>query len=234
MKTSLTIGLAALVTSTLFAADSSPKDDVMAAVKRLEQKPNYSWISTPVVPDDAPFKPSPTEGKTEKGGITLMTTSMMENKLRIVMKGEKGAATDQEGKWKSFSELEKEEGPGRFIALMARDNKVPAKEAAQLVPLARELKKDGDVYSGDLTEAGAKELQAFRPPEGDPPTVNNAKGSVKFWLSNGDLTKYEFKLKGNINFNGNEIVNDRNTTVQIKDVGNTKVMLSDEARKKVE
>ena len=61
----------------------------------------------------------------------------------------------------------------------------------------------------------------------------NLKGSVKFWVKNGALIKYEFHLQGKIDFNGNEFPNDRTTTVEIKEVGATKVEVPEAARKKI-
>ena len=56
---------------------------------------------------------------------------------------------------------------------------------------------------------------------------------MKFWLKEGVLSKYEVKVKGTVSFNGNEFDNDRTTTVEIKDVGSTKVEVPSEARKKL-
>jgi hypothetical protein len=221
----------ALLAGTLRGAE--PKDEVVNAAKQLGEKDNYSWRTTVVVPEDARFKPGPTEGKTEKGGYTLLNITFNENEIKAVLKGDKGAAT-MEGEWQSFSELANSEGPGRFMAMRLRDYKAPAEQAATLANQTKELKKDGDAYSGDLTEEGAKQLLSFRPRGGgEAPTVSDAKGSVKFWVKDGALTKYEFKVKGKMSFNGNDFDQDRATTVVIKDVGTTKVNVPEEAKKKV-
>jgi len=55
---------------------------------------------------------------------------------------------------------------------------------------------------------------------------------VKFWAKEGVLSKYEFKLQGKMSFNGNDTDVDRTTTVEIKDVGTTKVTVPEEAKKK--
>ena len=55
------------------------------------------------------------------------------------------------------------------------------------------------------------------------PEPKNAKGSVKFWVKDGLLAKLELKLQGIINFNGEDRDVNRTTTVEIKDVGTTKV-----------
>jgi hypothetical protein len=232
MRTQVLFGIATLTAASLLAADTTPKDEVVNAAKKLSDQPNYSWRTTIVVPDDAPFKPGPTEGSIEKGGFMWISLSMMDNKMEAVTKENKGAIK-QEGAWKSLEDFDKEEGFGRMPALIVRGIKPPAKEAAELAAAAKELKADGDVISGELTEEGAKRLQKFGPPDGEGPTVSDAKGSVKFWVKDGALKKYEFKLKGKISFNGNDFPNDRTTTVEIKEVGTTKIEVPEAARKKI-
>jgi hypothetical protein len=233
MKQTLVFAAAvALLSGTLQGAE--PKDEVVNAAKQLGEKENYSWHQTVVVPEDAQFKPGPTDGKTEKDGFTFVSITFNDNEIKAVLKGDKGAATNMEGEWQSLSELANSEGPGRFMAMRFRDFKAPAAQAAMLATRTKELKKDGDVISGDLTEEGAKEMMSFRRRNGgEAPTVSDAKGSVKFWVKDGTLTKYEFKVKGKMSFNGNDIDQDRTTTVVIKDVGTTKVNVPDEAKKKI-
>jgi hypothetical protein len=225
---------AALVAASLMAADSEPKADITSAAKKLGENDNYSWRTTVVVPEDAPFKPGPTEGKTEKEGFTWLSMSFGDNEMKAVLKGDKGAALGPDGDWQSLSELANAEGPGRFMAMRLRTFKAPAAQAAQLAGYTKDLKKDGDLYSSELTEEGAKTLLSFRPRGGgDAPGVSNAKGSVKFWLKDGALTKYEFNVKGTVSFNGNDMDQDRTSTVVIKDVGTTKVTVPEEAKKKM-
>ncbi len=237
MRKILVFGAATvLLTFALNAADagSGPKDAVLKAAKALADKPNYSWRMTTVVPENAPFRPGPWDGQAEKDGITHVTLTFGENTSQFVLKGDKGAATTQEGGWQSLSEMENGEGMVRFFAGMIRNFKAPAAQVEQLASFTKDLKKDGDAYSGDLTEEGAKTLLSWRSRTGgDAPTVSGAQGSVKFWLKDGALAKYELKLKGKVSFNGNEFDNDRTTTVEIKDVGSTKLNVPDEAKKKL-
>jgi hypothetical protein len=233
MKKRILSGLAALIASSLMAADSTPKELVTAAAKKLGAQTNYTWTATVVVPDDAPFKPGPTQGKAEKEGFVVLSLSIFDNQVQAVLKGKKGAATTEDGSWKTTEELEQQEGPGRFMGILLRVIKRPTDEAAELASFANDLKKDGDAYASDLTEEGAKTLQTFKMPGGDSMSVTEAKGSAKFWVKDGALTKYEFKLKGKMKFGDNEFPNDRTTTVEIKDVNNTKVEVPEAARKKL-
>lgn len=231
-KTLLSAALVTIGSVSLLAADASPKDDISAAATKLVEKGNYSWKTTVVVPESAQFKPGPTEGQTEKGGYTHLSMKFGDNTTEAVVKGDKAAATNQEGAWQSLADLENAEGPARFLGMMLRNIKTPDAQVVELAGYAKELKKDGEAYASDFTDEGAKNLMRFRR-GGDGPTVSNAKGSVKIWVKDGVLAKYEFNVKGSINFNGNDIDVDRATTVEIKDAGTTKVSVPDEAKKKL-
>jgi hypothetical protein len=235
MKCKLFSGIVFLMAGAMFAADSTPKESVTNAVKKLAEKANYSWKTTVVVPENAPFRPGPTEGKTEKDGFTHVTMNIFDNTMQFVLKGGKGAFTGQDGGWQSVAEAEGEEGPGRFMAMMVQNYRTPAVEASELASFTKELTKDGDVYASDLTEEGAKTFLTFRRRAGggEGPTVTNPKGSVKFWLKDGIITKYEFKVKGTVKWGENEFENDRTTTVEIKDVDATKLSVPEEAKKKL-
>jgi hypothetical protein len=239
MKRNILFGAMILLAGSLFAADASPKDEVKAAAKALGNQTNYSWKATVESPNGGGRFNGPTEGKTELGGFTWLSLSMRDNTVEGVLKGGKGAAKTEDG-WQSLAELSQDNGdggfnPNQFLARRMQSFKAPAAEAADLADKAKELKKDGDAWAGDLTVDGAKSLLTFgRPGTGDnAPTVTDPKGSVKFWIKDGQLTKYQFHVQGNMSFNGNERDVDRTTTVQIKDVGTTKLQVSDDAKKKL-
>jgi len=133
-----------------------------------------------------------------------------------------------------LSEAADAEGPTRFIAGVLRNFKAPAAEAQDLASKASDLKKDDDAYAADLSADAAKSLMTrFRRPGGEAPEVSDPKGSVKFWTKDGNLSKYQYHVKGKMNFNGNDIDIDRTTTVEIKQVGDTKVDVPEEAKKKL-
>jgi hypothetical protein len=62
------------------------------------------------------------------------------------------------------------------------------------------------------------------------PEIAGAKGSVKFWIKDGLISKYEFNVQGKVTFGDQKREINRTTTVEIKDVGTTKVELPDEAK----
>jgi len=240
MKRHILPGLMALLAAPLLAADSSPKDDVKKAAAALGSQTNYTWQATVEVPADSPFKPGPTDGKTEKGGYTTLSFSFGDNTTEAVTKGTNGAVKTEDG-WKTLAEAMKDNGDGgfnptMFMARVVQNYRLPAVEAASLADDTKELKKDTNSISGDLTEAGAKEFLTFRRRGngGDGPTVTNAKGSVKFWVKDGKLVKYQYHVQGTVNFNGDDHDVDRTTTVEIKDVNTTKIVVADDVKKKLQ
>lgn len=234
----------AVVAGTALVAVAAPKDEVADAARKLADAQNYSWTSKTERAGGGGgggFGGGPVEGKTQKGGPTHLSMQMRDNTLEAVKQGDKGAVKTQEG-WQSFEEVQQAaegQGPGRgFIVMRVRNIKAPAEEAQDLASKAKELKKSGDAYESELTEEGAKELMTFRGGRGGnanftPPEPTGAKGSVKFWVKDGQLAKYEYRVQGSISFQGQDREIDRTTTVEVKDVGSTKVEVPAEAKAKM-
>lgn len=237
MKRQSLFSAIALLAVSLTVGQAAPQDEIKAAAKKLGD--NYSWKSTTENANGRNFG-GPTEGKMADG-TTFISMTRRDNTVEAVLVGtNKGALKTPDG-WRSLSEAAEANGDGggfnwtAFTARMLQNHKAPAEEAAELAGEAQDLKQDGDVYSGTLNEAGAKSLLSFRRGRGNDngPEISNAKGSVKFWVKDGQLTKYESKVQGTISFNGNDRDVDRTTTVEIKDVGATKVEVPEEAKKKM-
>ena len=238
IKKSILSGILALVAGSLLAADSTTKDDVKAATKALAD--NYSWHTTTAAPNagggGGRFRPGPTDGKTA-AGTTWLEMTRGTNVTDAVLTGGKGAVKMQDS-WQSLADLAADDGgggfnPRMFMGRMLQNFKAPAAQAGELADGAKELAKADDAISGDLTEDGAKALLSFGPPGGGGPAISNAKGSVKFWVKDGKLAKYELHVSGSIDFNGNTRDVDRTTTVEIKDVGTTKVEVPEDAKSKL-
>ncbi len=231
-KTLVFAALGMFSATVLFAADGDAKAEVKAAAKKVGS--NYSWTSTPKMEGGGGggnFRPGPTDGQTADGVIHLKST-FGDRTMESVAKGEKVAFKGEDG-WETADD--QSQGPGQFIARRMKTYKAPAIEAADLADKAKSLKNADGVISGDLTEEGAKELLSFgRRPNADRPAAKDAKGSVKFWVKDGALTKYEYNVQGKVTGRDDaEVSVNRTTTVEIKDVGNTKLTLSDEAKKKL-
>ncbi|HMC27069.1 MAG TPA: hypothetical protein VKM56_04650 [Verrucomicrobiae bacterium] len=231
MKTSLvTVSALALFTCSVISAE--PAADVKAAAKKLAAKPNYSWTSTPKSESGNTPGSGPTEGQTEKDGFTYVTFSIGNNDIELAFKGDK-AAIKREGEWAGLEELQ---GDNAWIARRLKQFKAPAAEAEDLIEKVEDLKKgENGVYTGDLTESGVKELFSRLRRRETGPTPEGAKGWAKFWITDGVLSKYQYKVQGKLTVGEDkrEVEINRTTTVEIKDLGSTKVKLPEEAKKKL-
>ena len=236
MKKNILFGAVLLMAGSLLAADSTPKDDVTAAAKKLADT-SYSWKQTLDLGPNSQFTPGPTEGKTEKDGYTWLSSSFQDNTSIGLSKGKKVAVKTDEG-WKTAEELGDGGGgfdPNTFMARRMQNLKTPADEIQDIVSKTGELKIDGDVISGDLTKEGAESMLTFGFGRrgGNRPPPKDAKGSVKIWLKDGAISKYETKVSGKVDRQGEEMDIERTTTIDIKDVGNTKIEVPDDAKKKL-
>jgi hypothetical protein len=240
MKTTLLVSLTALVALPAQAADLS--DDVKAAARKLADKPNYSWsakVETAQQGQGRGFG-GPPSGKTEKDGYTLLTYAMGERSIEAVRKGDKVAVKSGDD-WKSAEELAADSGDGagnrqRFMGRMVQQAKLPASDAQELAGRVKDLKKEGDTYSATLTAEGIKEMFAFgrRPGgEGGGPDTSGLKGTAKFWVKDGVLSKYETRIEGKMTFGQNERDINRATITEIQEVGSTKIEVPAEAKKKL-
>jgi hypothetical protein len=241
MKKQFCIGSLMLVAASVFAADAGPKADVAAAAKKLAEAGDYSWTANIDLGPNARFTPGPTEGKTDKDGYTSLSVTFNDNTSEGAARAGKVVVKTDDG-WKTAEEASADDGgggfnPARFMARRMQNLKLSAAEVQELLTQCAELQKVGDVYSADLTEAGAKALATMGfggRRGGQAPPPSNVKGSVKFWVQDGVLSKYQLKVSGRRqNRDGDEMDFERTTTVEIKDVGKTKLDLPEEAKKKL-
>lgn len=233
MKTAISAALSLLVAASAWAADTNSADQVKAAITKLKAETNYSWTVKTELPSMG-FTPDPMEGKTEKDGFTLVTQNFNDNMLQAAFKGEK-AAMNVEGSWVLAGTNTDESQMGWWLAY----TKPAAVEAGDLLAKAKSLKAgDGGLLSSDLSEEGAKELLTFGRRSGGngPPPAKNAKASVKFWLKEGALSKYESHVSGTVAFGPDqeEREMDMIRTVEVHDNGKTKVEVPADARKLLE
>src|SRR4051794_36281976 len=234
---------AVVAMSGIALAAPDAKDDLSSAAKKLADSSNYSWKTTS---EGGGFGGGNQEGKTEKGGVTLITLSLGDNQIQVATKGQKSAIKTEEG-WKTAEELgggDAQQGPGMFIARMIQQFKAPGAQAEEYCSKLKDVKKDGDVITAQITGADANSVMPrFGGRRGGGgaggaggqqiPQMQNTKLDLKFWTKDGVLTKYTYHLTGTISIQGEDRDIDRTTTVEISDIGSTKVELPDEAKKKL-
>ncbi len=234
MKEKILFGAITLLVGSLLAADSNPQDAVKGAATALGGKDNYSWKTT--IDLGLGDMVGTIEGKTEKGGATSLVLSGGDQSMDAVLKGCKGVLKLDDG-WKLISAVAEDGDSGgapRIVARILQGLRAPAAEAAELAAKAQDLKLTNDAYCGALTLEAIKEMMKFGRKSGsDVPEVKSAKGTVKFWLKDGVLSKYEYSIEGSVTLNGDDHDGTLKNTVQIKDVGTTKVTVPEEAAKKL-
>lgn len=257
MKINLLVTVMILIVGSFIPAQAGTKEDVKSAIKKLAEKGNYSWTSTskrPERPENAEgdnnrVRSGPTEGKTV-GDMIFVKSNRGERSFEFLTKGEKVAIKGEDG-WSLIEPRQSNDATGtddqarerrrRGLSSYLRNYKTPSVRAEEFLAKVGDLKKDGDAYSGELTEEGAKSLVSFwSRPRGDDggdaterPQPTGVKASAKFWVKDGFLTKYESVVAGKIIINGNERDLGRTTTVEIKDAGSTKIDVPDDFKNKL-
>lgn len=237
MKKSFLLSSIALAAGSLLAADDGPKETVKGAIKKLADAGSYSWratVETAGAGGGGQFRAGPTEGKLGREGFACVTMTRGDRTIEAVLKGDKRVVKTEEG-WQTPDELAAAGGGGgRGRGFGIRTLRVPTAEAEDLLGKVKELKVNQGFYSGDLTEEGATSLLSFGGRGGGGPIqATGAKASVKFWVKDGVLSKYEHHVQGTVSFGGQDRDIDRTTTVEIKDVGATTVTVPEDAKKKL-
>ncbi len=219
-----------LLAGSIASAHAASADDLKAAVKKLSDAGGYSWTSETDSAQGGRGFFGPTEGKVGKDGVVHVKMARGENSFEGLVHGSKAAIKTDTG-WQSAEEASGDGGRGRgFRGRWIQNFKAPDQQVAELIDHVRNLKVTDGVYSGDLTEEGVNSLLGFR---GGNFRASNPRGTVKFWVKDGVLTKYEYNVQGTVSFGGNDRDIDRTTTVEIKDIGSTTVEVPEEARKKL-
>ena len=231
MKQLATVLVLVTVLWRLPAAESEALQNILSAAQKLEQQTNYSWVSTSQsAPGTRAWRQGPTEGRTEKGGFSFVTFTLGDSLISLGFKGT-NAAIHWADQWRGDRELE---GEYAWIGGRLRTYKLPAQEAEFLARSSQGLAQDpAGVFAGELGEAALKWLLSRGRQEFT--ELPGMKGSVKFWLQNGELVKNQDNLRGALALEPNQeqVQIDRTTTVEIQKVGSTQVVVPQEAQEKL-
>lgn len=228
------------------AAAPAVGDEVKAAISKLAAAGNYSWTTSTVVPEGSRWRPGPSNGKTNADGYSWLSTTMGERTNESFIKGGKYVSKGEAG-WQTAEERRAARenagggegrggrgGPGGGRGL--ENFKTPVQQAEEIVGKVKELKKDGDVVTGDLTEEAVKSLLTMggrRRDGSEAPAPTETKGSIKLWMKDGALAKMETHVAGKLSVNGNEMTIDRKSITEIKDVGTTTLDVPEDVKKKL-
>ena len=235
MKKTFVIGLLSLMAGWLSAADSGPKGKLIAAAKQLGDKGNYSWSTTTKEADGSAGRIGPIDGKMEASKLMFLSLTPGGIPVEVYIKGEKGTARALEG-WQTLDEIAQTGGTAAAIVRYLKAYKAPAAQSAELAGKLKTVKEADGALTGDLNDEAIKEmlLMGTRQREGqEPPKTSETKGTAKFWVQAGALTKYEINVQGKITA-GERITDiNRTMTVEIKDLGTTKIEVPEEAKPKL-
>lgn len=202
------------------SADVTLAQKLESAIERLDREPGYRWVCEIEVPEDVRFRPGSETGTTVQGGATHATVSFGSRLTQIVIDGNKAAVTNRDGRWETVSLSNQGYGSEGFAVSMAKRIEPPAAEAKALVIELSSMKTDGDVIVGTLSADEAKDrLETRRRDE----SVEDAKGTVRFWMTDGVLTKYVLRVEGTLVDGDQRRETWRQTTVEVKGIGTTKL-----------
>ena len=117
-----------------------------------------------------------------------------------------------------------------------RSYKAPSVECGDLGRELQNAKEEKGIISGDLKGDVVKKYLEFYVPTyagQAAPKITDLKGSAKFWIETGKLTKYELDVECKVARGDQESEFHRATTVEIKNVGTTKLDVPEEAKQKL-
>ena len=178
------------------------------------------------------------DGKTQKDGLTMLRLNLRAGSANVIFKGDKGAVETSDDGWQAIPSLDADRAGPRdvlqMVAVMIRTYRAPANQALNLASKSEDLQKSDDgSYSGTLPPDEAKALMQRRAGRregaGGGPDVKDAKASVNFWTKDGMLVKFQFNVQGTMTVQGEERQINRTTSVEIKDVGTTKIEVPEAA-----
>lgn len=239
MKTTFRVGLTLLAVASLTPCLAGPKEDVQSAVARWAEAANYTWTARTEV-EGSNWGGGTTTGKAAKGGMAVLSQTRQDSTTLAVRKGEAGVVKTDAG-WQTAEEIRSARqsgggGGGGVRGTMLLWARMPAEDAKTVMAHVGEWKESEGAIAGTLSEAGAKELLALnrgRGGQGQRPEARDAKGSVRFWLKDGQVAKMELKLSGTFTMNNEDRNVARTTIYEIKDIGTTTMDVPAEAKAKL-
>ena len=258
MKKQILFAVSILAVGSLALADDAAKAKVSDAIAKLKAADGYAWTSTTDMGANAQFTPGPVKGKVSKDGMAWVTREFNGNTMETIYKGTNTVAQlGQDGAWGAPRGFGGGRGGGGGGGGGGRGGGrggfgqaflTPADEAAALLKDAKDITAgDAGLFSGDFTDDGIKARVGRggrggfgrggggggAPPPA--PTIKNGKGTVKFWVKDGTLSKYVSHVSGSVEVQDQDPRDvDTTMTVEISGVGSTKVAIPAEAQKVID
>jgi hypothetical protein len=223
----LVIGTILCLTGTALAAD--PVEVVSDAAKKLADTANYTWRANTYDAADAITVIQ--DGQTERDGDTLIKLNTGGSYVQVALRGDSAVMNVGDG-WQRSDEVADRQATRFMSAVMS-----PALVAAQIASRLDDLKPEGNEFvvqiSGGEVNELMRPLYSLNAIRSRSVNETGAKATVKFWITDGLLTKFQIHVTGTISRGGTNTVVDRTVTVDFRDIGSTRVSLPDQAKKKL-
>jgi len=214
----------------LRAAD--PSQDVADAVGKLREAGNYSWKT--VTRDKTGVSPQSVQsGQIDKDGYTALELTVSDTPVRFIIKGSAAVMNFGQG-WKTLDDVADQRRIARYMSSTIRDFKSPVVVAQQIATKLKDLKPDEDAYAAEVSGKDADDLLGSLFSLRGNSETRGTRLTARFWVQDGQLTRYELRATGVISRNGNDAVFDRTISVEFTDVGNTTVDVPDDVKSKLE
>jgi len=237
----------ALVAGSAVMCYADAKADATAAADKLANGANYSWKQTSEnAGGGGGFGGGPQSGQTANG-VTKITMTFNDMERVTYRKGDKTVMQNQDGEWMTMEEMMAARGGGNGGGQGRGRGRgaggaqpLPAEMVKDMISKAKDLKDADGGLAGELSEDGAKAALANRGGRrggggGNNAGPQNARGTIKVWLKDGNLSKFQSHVTGTVTGRGGDPMDvDRTTTIEFSNVGSTKVDVPEAVAKKLQ
>jgi hypothetical protein len=224
----LSISTIVCLASTALAAD--PPQMVADAVQKLSDTRNFSWRA--ITRETSQSLTVIEDGQTQEDGSTLIRLNSGGSSVQIALKGST-SVLNAGGGWMTSDEATDQRQAVRFMSTVTS----PALVASRIASRLDNLRADGGEFvaqiSGGEVNNVISPLYSLDALRIRGVNESGAKATVKFWITEGRLTKYQVHATGTMSRGGTATPVDLTVTVDFRDIGKTKVSLPDQAKKKL-
>ena len=215
---------------------AAPAEPLFAALDALQAAPNCTWVIATEM-TGAPFNVAPIRGRTDSEGWLVLEAELPGTVRRAAGRGRDRVVEAADG-WRSGAEIEGLRAEERQVARDLGAVPTPVDELTGLLPILGGLRREADgSYFGAVPEDTAERLiraiVSGRAPGGFVPELRAPFGNVRVWLRDGRLQRYVISAAAtaSLPFGTKEIK--RVSTVEIREVGATRVDVPAEAKAKL-
>jgi hypothetical protein len=228
----------------LFFAGSAGGADAMSklkgAIQKLNESTGYTWAySTTAGPGDR-MVTVPREGRLEAPGLMHLTTRARnaENESEFIIQNGKMVIRTKDG-WKTSDELIRESGQGATATSSyvreAEKSKPAGEEMAELLRNLENLREESGGWISGSIKAGFLDQQLRRGARNAATEISvvGASGTVRVLVRDGVVSQCVTRIQAKVATVDRQSIVDRSTVIDFRNIGSTRIVVPDEARKKL-